>query len=162
MNDIQYATDTADFTLFADDSNAFVSDKSISAASELENNCCDQLSVWFRCNLLSINYSKTVYMLFCPSKKDEDLPQNNNNIIIDGNNIDRVYFTKFLGMYIDSRLNFKCHVNYLINKLNSVRGMAYVDGIVYLTHAVEIYFLLLHILMYDIVFTCTSPPERAQ
>ena len=125
MNDIQYATDTADFTLFADDSNAFVSDNSLSAAFELANNCCDKLSVWFRSNLLSINYSKTVYMLFCPSKKDEDLPQNNNNIIIDGNNIDRVYFTKFLGMYIDSRLNFKCHVIYLINKLNSVRGMVY-------------------------------------
>ena len=125
MNDIQYATDIAELTLCADDSNAFVSDNSLNIAFDLANSCCNQLSVWFRSNLLSINYSKTVYMLFCPSKKDEELPQNNPNIIIEGINIDRVYFSKFLGIYIDSKLNFKHHINHLINKLNSFRGMVY-------------------------------------
>ena len=64
-------------------------------------------------------------MLFCPSKKDDELLQNNHYVIIDGTNIDRVYFTKFLGIYIDSKLKFNHHINYLINKIHSFRGMVY-------------------------------------
>jgi hypothetical protein len=125
MNDIQHASDFADLTLFADDSNAFVSAVNLDDAFNLANRCCEQLNVWFKCNFLSINYSKTAYMLFCPSKKDELLPLNNYSLVIEGNNINRVFCTKFLGIYIDSQLNFKQHVNYLIKKLNSVRGMIY-------------------------------------
>jgi len=64
-------------------------------------------------------------MLFCPSKKHDSLPLINYSINIEGNNINRIYCTKFLGVYIDSQLNFKQHVNYLITKINSVKGMIY-------------------------------------
>ena len=125
MNDIQYACDNAELTLFADDSNAFITANDLDIAFDLANRCCDQLNVWFKSNFLSINYSKTAYMLFCPSKNDELLLLNNHSIIIEGNIINRVYCTKFLGIFIDSHLNFKQHINYLIKKVNSVRGMIY-------------------------------------
>jgi hypothetical protein len=83
------------------------------------------LSLWFRSNLLSLNYTKTSYMLFCPSRKDDVISQNVYNITINNQLINRVYDTKFLGMYIDSQLNFKRHVKNLINKVNSIRGMMY-------------------------------------
>ena len=39
--------------------------------------------------------------------------------------INRVDCVKFLGVFIDDRLNFKQHIKFLISKLNSVRGMVY-------------------------------------
>ena len=125
MNDIQYACDTAELTLFADNSNAFVTANNLDIAFNLANRCCDQLNAWFICNFLSINYTKTAYMLFCPTKKDDLLILNNHSIIIEDNIINRVFCTKFLGVYIDSQLNFKQHVNYLIKKINSISGMIY-------------------------------------
>jgi hypothetical protein len=125
INDIQYASDIAELSLFADDSNAFVSAHNLDEVFLLANKCCHQLSVWFRSNLLSINYTKTSYMLFCPPRKDDTIPEHVYNISIDDKPLNRVFDSKFLGIYIDSKLNFKRHVNYLINKLNSIRGMVY-------------------------------------
>lgn len=44
---------------------------------------------------------------------------------MDGILINRVGSVKFLGMYIDEHLNFKEHVDFLISKLNSIKGMIY-------------------------------------
>jgi len=126
VNDIEHATKNAMLYLFADDSNAFISANSLRMAYDKANRVCHELSQWFRCNLLSVNYDKTAYMLFYPNSDDIDLINIDKlSIVIDSNQINRVNYIKFLGICIDEKLNFKHHVNCLISKLNSVRGMLF-------------------------------------
>ena len=128
INDIRYASNIADLTLFADDSNAFVSGNSLVDAFDLANRACAQLSTWFSSNALSVNYDKTCFIIFHPSKEDLNvlsIDAPNYIIQMDGILINRVFSVKFLGIMIDQHLNFKEHVNFLISKLNCIRGMFY-------------------------------------
>ena len=125
---MSYASKMADLSLFADDSNAFVAGNNLRDVFTSANTACSQLSSWFRSNALSVNYDKTCFILFYPSKEDLVIISGdamNYSIHIDGNMINRVTSVKFLGMYIDEHLNFKEHVDFLISKLNSIKGMVY-------------------------------------
>jgi len=81
---------------------------------------------WFKCNKLSLNISKTNFILFNSNKK---LPILRNTplclIKINGQVIKSVYSTKFLGVLIDDSLGFKCHIDYLVNKLSKYVGLFY-------------------------------------
>ena len=77
---------------------------------------CDNINMdlkniqeWLCCNKLSLNALKTHYMVFTPNNKyTDDVDIRINNV-----QIERVYVTKFLGVQIDSQLNWKNHINHL-------------------------------------------------
>jgi hypothetical protein len=100
---------------FADDTTLLVKNKEfedlyINAYEDLEN-ICD----WFAANKLSINLSKTNYILF---RNKTRIRQNNiPNLIINGIEICKVDSTKFLGIVFDSNLNWSNQINNIINKL---------------------------------------------
>ena len=75
--------------------------------SDLEN-----ISDWFKANKLTLNIDKTVGMVFTPRKYAAE-PR----ISLDGIPIPFVSNTKFLGVWIDSKLSWQQHVNNLILKL---------------------------------------------
>ena len=107
LNDIRYASDNADLDLFADDSNAFVVSNNLNEVFDLANRVCSQMSIWFRSNLLSVNYDKTSFILFYPTKIDEyEINSKMLKITINGKPIDRVDCVRFLGVFIDDQLNF--------------------------------------------------------
>ena len=65
---------------------------------------------WLEVNKLSLNVSKTHYMVFSTRNKQvEDM-----NINIRDALIDRVKHTKFLGVLIDEKLNWKAHIDHVI------------------------------------------------
>jgi len=69
VNDIVNCSNILQFILFADDTNAFVSASSYQELMITLNVKLGKLSEWFRANKLSINLSKTKYVLFgCKSK----------------------------------------------------------------------------------------------
>ena len=45
------------------------------------------------------------------------------DIRIDGHPIDEVHKSKFLGVFVDNKLNWKDHVSYLIGKISKGIGM---------------------------------------
>ena len=67
---------------------------------------------WFKANKLTLNMSKTVYMLF---KNKEN--GTTDHIIIDNEKIVESENTKFLGLWMDKNLNWKKHTSILINKI---------------------------------------------
>jgi len=77
-----------------------------------------KLSQWFLSNKLLLNAGKTNYMIFdfkvnvCASWKF--------SLRIDGNEIKRVYCIKFLGVHVDSSLNWKTHSYQLSLKVSIV------------------------------------------
>ena len=76
---------------------------------------------WLVANRLTLNVSKTHYMIFhrCRIKTvDHDL-------ILNGNVVKRVTSTKFLGITVDDQLKWKQHIDYIKNKISKSIGIIY-------------------------------------
>ena len=98
--------------VFADDTNLFYSGDNLSQVCETVSTELGKLHSWFQVNKLSLNIAKTTFMIF-GNKQCED----NHVVSINGMNIKRVYVTKFLGVHIDSRLNWCEHINHIKSKI---------------------------------------------
>ena len=118
INDICNVSNLLKFVLFADDTNIFCSHNDIYSLCRMISNELLKLNVWFAVNKLSLNVNKTNYMLFSNCKINSDLIITINNV-----NIDRVYVTKFLGVYIDHNLNWKEHIFNISRKLSKSIGI---------------------------------------
>jgi hypothetical protein len=70
---------------------------------------------WIKANKLILNFDKTNFMKFCTNNKTCV----NLNMGFDDKTIEEVETTKFLGLQIDSSLNWKTHIQYIIPKLSS-------------------------------------------
>ena len=60
-------------------------------------------------------------MVFCAKNKAYD--SNELSIIVDNVIVDQVYQTKFLGVYIDSKLNWTTHINHVACKVSKNIGI---------------------------------------
>lgn len=106
-NDLRnYICDTVTdcrLTVFADDTSAVVAGDSLSELSSLVSKALTAFQHWFYINSLQLNTDKTKIMLFKPNtKKTDELVVVNNNALLEI--VDSV---KFLGVRIDTRLNWK-------------------------------------------------------
>ena len=94
---------------FADDSNLFVNGTDLKVMeSQLNDDLCS-VSTWLKVNKLSLNIDKTQFVIFSRKK----YKNYNVDLKIEGQSIDKVQHTKFLGIIIDYNLNWKNHVNYI-------------------------------------------------
>ena len=113
------------YILFADDTSILYSNNDIFELTRVVNNELLILSDWFKANKLSLNIEETNYMLFGPKfnakKYNQDLASLNINI--EGKLICRVEYTKFLGVIVDSKLNWEKHINYISMKLSKTFGV---------------------------------------
>ena len=89
--------------LFADATNMFDTGKSFEILCNQINEDLQAFQEWLNCNKLSLNVLKTHYMIFTPRNKRV----NYIGIKLYGTRIQRVYFTKFLGVQIDAHLTWK-------------------------------------------------------
>ena len=105
--------------LFADDTNLAISGNSISEIESTTNNELPILLDWLYANRLSLNIKKTQVMLFGG--------KNNNhsdiNILINGEKINVVTESKFLGVTLDSKLNWKTHIQLTAKKVAKSIGI---------------------------------------
>ena len=113
FNDICNVSPVLKFILFADDTNSFCSGSDIVQLSIIVSNELDKLNEWFAVNKLSLNLSKTNFMLFTNCRREQNVSISVNNC-----KIGMVYKTKFLGVEIDSKLNWKDHVGMVTSKLS--------------------------------------------
>ena len=87
-------------------------------AKEISNTLSTELyklNSWFAVNKLSLNVSKTNYMIFGNKKIDNDM---NIRVGINGISIDRVYNSKILGVTIDEKLNWKEHIKMIQSQIS--------------------------------------------
>ena len=104
--------------LFADDTNLFINGKQLCELADKLNRELLDISIWLKVNKLSLNIKKTHFMVFTSKRK---IP-NPVSLFIDGIGIDEVKHTKFLGVFIDNRLTWKKHIDYISGKIS--RGIA--------------------------------------
>ena len=119
INDLPHAT-TLFSVLFADDTNMFDSSKDINGLIANINTELGKVCDWLYANKLSTNVSKTHFMVWSPRKaKLEDLGP----ITLNGQEMDWVTETKFLGIILDESLSWKPHIYYVRNKISKAAGI---------------------------------------
>ena len=121
INDICNVSKLLKFILFADDTNILYSDLNIHNLISIINHELDKLYTWFSVNKLSLNASKTNYMIFGKRKINCDV-----DIKINNNQITRVnIMTTFLGIMIDEQLNWKEQIHQVQTGLSRITGVMY-------------------------------------
>ena len=132
INDLAKCTNLITL-LFADDTTFLISGKNMCEVVELLNIELKKISYWFRTNELSLHPSKTKFVIF--SKNDENLNFHDVNIVVNHNNDNQnnedlitklscvninndTPAIKFLGVYLDPKLNFKYHIDMIHSKIS--------------------------------------------
>ena len=98
---------------FADDTNLFINGNNINEQESLINSELAEIAKWLKVNKLSFNINKTQCMIFTTKRKI--IP--GIVINIEGHIINEVDSTKFLGIYLDNKLNWKKHIAYVSGKV---------------------------------------------
>ena len=113
INDLVNAAPMFNYILFADDTNIFSTEPTLlqSNLKHIEN--------WCLANRLILNYTKTFQILF---KTPNKIVPNTENYILEmgKNQLVSKPSTKFLGIYLDNAITFKCHISELCQKLNFI------------------------------------------
>ena len=108
INDLTTVSTSGLSVLFSDDTNISMSGKNLSSMTIALNEQLTAIYEWLCCDKLSLNVLKTHYMILTQqSEKVDDI-----SFYINYVSIERVYVTKFLGVQIDSQLNWKNHIQY--------------------------------------------------
>lgn len=108
--------------MYADDTNIFLSHNDTGMLIRQANIVLDRIYIWLCSNRLSLNVSKTKFMLFS-RKKNID----NEFITLQLNNckLEKVSSTTFLGVTIDDALSWKTHIDIVSNKVAKAIGIIY-------------------------------------
>jgi len=120
INDMHRVSNVLDFILFADDTSILFSGKDIDLTCHTLNTELNKLCDWFAVNKLSLNIEKTNYMIFGSGKVSNSV-----DIVMNEIKINKIEVSKFLGIIIDNKLNWKPHVNYLHSKISRNMGLMY-------------------------------------
>ena len=109
INDIVNSSNLFRFSLFADDTVATLSGKNLQTLVSSVNREISNVSLWFKVNKLSLNLSKTNYIIFRTRKRR--VPANLPEILIDDAIINKVDNVKFLGVTINEYLDWSTHIS---------------------------------------------------
>lgn len=120
INDLNRVSDIVKVVLFADDSNVFKCDTDVHNLVNEMNNELEKIDAWFKSNQLTLNISKTHYMIFTR----QNLPVCN-KIVVGGKEIEQVSCTVFLGIHIDDKLTWKRQIEHVTSKVNKCIGILY-------------------------------------
>ena len=99
--------------LFADDTNLFCTGPNLHDIACQINQEIKIIYSWVKANKLSLNIDKTNFMLFTPKRFSRAMDA----LLIDGKRIMEVSETKFLGVIIDNRLNWKPHIRHVCTEV---------------------------------------------
>ena len=124
INDLPNSSSYFKFRLFADDSSLFRTfDKGENKIDlgEVSRNLTD-VATWCKANKLTINESKTKYMLF---RNKGRYVTTQGQLQINGTILSLVDATIFIGLNIDEKLNWEKHINYVSNIISKKIGILY-------------------------------------
>jgi hypothetical protein len=114
INDFTHFSNNCSKVLFADDTNVFMSSSDITELFRSMSVELGKLSQWLIANKLSINLSKTHYILFWPGRKSL-LP--NPKLEFDGHVLEGKHNTQFLEVKLNARLSCLEHSSYVRHKI---------------------------------------------
>ena len=120
-NDLPKCSNRLVTTLFADDTNFSLTHNDYDSMVDTMNRELELIQDWTVANRLTINNTKTELLLF----GNISASNNNQQIYLNGSYVSYVEHAKFLGVIIDTNMNFKNHINYVTNKIAKHAGILY-------------------------------------
>ena len=115
INDLQGILGNNSYHLYADDTVIYFSDKSVEIAEMKLQSILDKFSKWCAVNALTVNTSKTKVMVFGSRHRIKNCKKP--NLFINNEQLQMVPTYKYLGINLDQTLNFKYHLDSLINNI---------------------------------------------
>ena len=112
INDLPLSTEYCLSLLFADDTTLLHSHQDLEILKTQLEQDIKTLMDWFKANKLTLNLSKTEIVLFSAQSTSMDVTLNIGLHQLKSNN-----HVKFLGMWLDSKLNWRKHITTLLIKL---------------------------------------------
>ena len=150
INDIINCSNILQFHLFADDTCVYLNDANLESLYSILNTELGKIGRWVTANSLSLNVSKSVYLLFSGRKPISTIPP----LILMGQTVLRKPQAKFLGLTIDENLSWKSHITYVKGRISRMVGILYKIKSLLTSNALKtIYYSLVYpYLQYGIVF----------
>ena len=108
-----------EISMYADDHQIFASGLSTSIVKGKLLSEGNEITKWYKENLLQVNAQK--YQSMLPGSKTE---ANNTNLHIDGVNIDQLNTIKLFGVHLDYELNFSEHISSVCKKATNLHIVA--------------------------------------
>ena len=118
INDFHKCLQQSKCVLFADDSTIYHSTHSLNDLLRTLEIDLTNVFNYLLANKLSLNLIKTKFMIFTNKQST-----NIGNIIVNNIQIEHCNEIKFLGVWLDSKLTFTKHINYVCNKLSKFSGI---------------------------------------
>ena len=115
INNLHQSIEYCSMILFADDTTLIHGNKSLRYLKWMIEEDLSSMTDWFNANLLTINLDKTECILF-PTQINQSKPEEI-ELVINDKQLKSTNCTKFLGTWIDHRLNWKTHTSNLMMKL---------------------------------------------
>ena len=119
INDLPLVTDF-NVKLFADDTFLSLEGNDLTLLQRKANAELRKVSKWFSENKLTLNVSKSKYMIIRRGYRKSD---NIFSLKFNGKKMEQCSTYKYLGLHIDEKLNWKNHVKYLCEKLSKMCGI---------------------------------------
>ena len=120
INDFRNCCRAFNFHIFADDTNLFYSNSSLSELEETINYNLTLVSNWLKANKLSLNIDKTNFNIFHPPQK---VIKHRVMLSINNKVIKQEKHVKYLGLFIDSHLCWKYHILHITKKIKRCIGI---------------------------------------
>ena len=114
INDIKNSSKILKCFLYADDTSTLLISKSIQELESIYNKELSYVIDWLNANKLTLNVEKSNLALFRSTKKTVETL----NIKIKGEQIQEKDYTKYLGILIDNKLSWNCHIKHANLKIS--------------------------------------------
>ena len=126
VNDLYKSSNKFHFYLFADDTSVTYANRDLKTLESEFNEELSKVCMWLIVNKLTLNAEKSNYIIFHPRQKT--LSFHPNIRIIDSNSntsqpLEMKIMLKYLGILIDSNLSWKCHIDYICQKVSKTIGI---------------------------------------
>ena len=115
INDLPNISKVLNFFLFADDTNIYFESDNLETLERIVNKELKWLNHWLNVNRLSLNISKTNFVIFHPSNKPV---KKKITLKINGKAICEEEYVKYLGILVDSKLSWKYQIDNIAKKIS--------------------------------------------
>ena len=120
INDLHYSIRHSKTRYFADDTCLLLVNESLKKIKKQMNQDLKHLCNWLVANKISLNKDKTEAILFRHPNKSINYDL---KLKLNGKDLKLTNSVKYLGVYLDSHLNWSHHIDVLAPKLNRAAGM---------------------------------------
>ena len=121
LNDLPHCLTYSEPRMYADDTSLTLASTDIEDINYCLNHDLSNVYEWLSANKLTLNMTKTEFMLIASRQKLSQFTESP-SLTINENAIEQVTSAKSLGVYVDQNINWECHIENISKKIACAIG----------------------------------------